>query len=246
MNWAIGILLDLVLLAIVLLFFRRGKKDGFAKTVVSFFGFLIALVIAYSLCAPVTNRVYESFVRQPAQQAVETAIRNRVGQTQSETAPDSNKLYDALEESVGHLPGFVQKKLAVSEKRTALTAQLGGMTNLDIKTASVKITETIIRPAAVAVLRVVVFFLLFIVMLLLCALLAKLLKFVNKIPLLGGVNAVLGGLIGVVKGLILVLIISWGVSLLCSDGGRIFGVITEETVNSSLILKFLASLRTAL
>ena len=59
-------------------------------------------------------------------------------------------------------------------------------------------------------------------------------------------NAVLGGLIGVVKGLILVLIISWGVSLLCSDGGRIFGVITEETVNSSLILKFLASLRTAL
>ena len=65
MDWAIGILIDVILLLVVVICAKKGSKDGFAKTLVSFFGVFIALVVAAIACTPVAEFCYDSAISKP-------------------------------------------------------------------------------------------------------------------------------------------------------------------------------------
>ena len=107
---------------------------------------------------------------------------------------------------------------------------------------SQKIADTAIKPAAVAVLSALSFIIVLLIAAIICAILAKSLKLVNKLPLLGSLNAFLGGLLGALKGIIIVLIVNWVLVLVVGDGGKLFSVITAETLNSSIIMKNLTAI----
>lgn len=239
MNWVIGIVLDIILVAIVFFLCYKGSKDGFAKTVVSFLGFFIAIILAATLCKPAANLAYTSFIKQPVETAIETAIRDRTESIEEE-APSAATLLSGIEDALEKAPDFIKNIFATDEKKAELSDQIIEMYTADITELSQRAAETVIKPIVLSVLVVVAFALIFIIALLLCSLLSKALKLVNKIPLLGGVNALLGTVIGLLKGLIIVLIINWLLVMQTEGGGNIFGIITAETIQSSLIMKNLA------
>ena len=239
MDWVIGIVLDLVLVAIVLLFCHKGKKDGFAKTLIGFLGFFIAIILAALLCKPIANFAYTSFAQKPVENAIETAIYAQANSIQ-EKAPSVDEILTGIEDALENAPEFLKNALALEEKREQLAAQINEIYTADITALSQNAAEIIVKPIIVMVLSGVVFILLFFILMLICSLLAKSLKLVNKIPLLGGVNALLGGLIGLLKGIIVVIIINWLLVLFVGDSGNLFGVITPQTIQSSLIMKNLA------
>ena len=74
MKWVIGILIDLIIVGIIVLCTKKGSKDGFAKTLVGFFAFVIAIVMAGVLCAPVANLAYDKALKAPIEDAVYTAV----------------------------------------------------------------------------------------------------------------------------------------------------------------------------
>lgn len=239
MDWVIGIVLDLVLVAIVLLFCHKGKKDGFAKTLIGFLGFFIAIILAALLCKPIANFAYTSLAQKPVENAIETAIYAQADSIQ-EKAPSVDEILTGIEDALENAPQFLKNALALEEKREQLAAQINEIYTADITALSQNAAEIIVKPIIVMVLSGVVFILLFFILMLICSLLAKSLKLVNKIPLLGGVNALLGGLIGLLKGIIVVIIINWLLVLFVGDSGNLFGVITPQTIQSSLIMKNLA------
>ncbi len=239
MDWVIGIVLDLVLVAIVLLFCHKGKKDGFAKTLIGFLGFFIAIILAALLCKPIANFAYTSLAQKPVENAIETAIYAQADSIQ-EKAPSVDEILTGIEDALENAPEFLKNALALEEKREQLAARINEIYTADITALSQNAAEIIVKPIIVTAVSGVVFILLFFILMLICSLLAKSLKLVNKIPLLGGVNALLGGLIGLLKGIIVVIIINWLLVLFVGDSGNLFGVITPQTIQSSLIMKNLA------
>ena len=239
MNWVIGILLDVVLLGIALLCMKKGSKDGFAKTLVSFAGIFIAVILAVTVCKPAANYVYTNVAQKPIETAIQSSIENQFGELASEN-PSAQQLIEGLDKAIDSLPEFIKNTLKAEDKKAELTDKINEFYSSNLEEFSINITENFIKPILISILSAIVFVLIFFVVWLLCFILSKALKIVNKIPLLGGVNALLGGIIGFLKGLVIVLLINFIIVSITSSGANIFGIITAETVNSSLIMKNLA------
>lgn len=240
MNWVIGILLDVFLVAIALLCIKKGSKDGFAKTIVSFAGIFVAIILAATLSKPLTEFAYTSFAQKPIETAVENTIR---GQTDSitENAPSVDKLVSGIEEKLRDekTPSFVKNLFGTEEKIAQLAEDIKEVYTSDITELSKAATEKVLKPVIVSIISAITFVLIFAITFLLCTILSKVLKIVNKLPLLGSVNSLLGGIIGFLKGLIIVLIINFVIVSLTSSGTNLW-IVTAETVQSSLIMKNLA------
>lgn len=239
MEWVIGILLDVVLVAILLLCIRGGSKNGFAKTVVSFAGIFIAIILAATLSKPAATFAYTNFAQKPIETTIETAIKSQTDEL-SESAPSAQQLLDGFDSATEKLPAFVKNMFKSDEKKAELSDHIVEQYTSDITEFSKKITEAAVKPLIILIISVVVFFVLFFTVLIICAILSKALKIVNKLPLLGGVNSLLGGVLGALKGAVIVLIINFVIVSVTSSGGDIFGIITAKTVESSLIMKNLA------
>ncbi|MEE1279422.1 MAG: CvpA family protein [Oscillospiraceae bacterium] len=241
MNWVVGIVLDLILIAFVVILCRKGSKDGFAKTVVGFLGFFIALVLAGLLCRPTANLAYTGFVQKPIESTIENTIRNYTDEFQ-ESAPSAQQLLDGIEQALNEAPKFLKDALKLEEKRQELSDKIVEVYTTDITAFSQEITETVVKPAVISAISAVAFVVLFIILSLVCALLAKSLKLVNKLPLLGSLNSLLGGVLGALKGVIIVIVLNWLLVALVGDSGNLFGIITPKTIESSLIMKNLAAI----
>ena len=81
----------------------------------------------------------------------------------------------------------------------------------------------------------VIFILIFLLVSVLLGVLAAALKAVNKIPVLGGFNAFVGGIAGLLEGLITVFLICIGVRLLVSLSGGNIMFFNEMTINSTFL-----------
>lgn len=69
------------------------------------------------------------------------------------------------------------------------------------------VVDGIIKPCYTVAVKTLLFFVIFFVVVIVLNLLSKLLKFVNKIPVIGGVNVVCGGAVGLIQGVFIVFVI---------------------------------------
>ena len=234
MNWVIGILIDIILVAIVLIGYKIGKKDGFAKTLVSLLGFVIAILSATVLCKPVANFVYSNTVQKPVEAAVSSAIEQNLNSTVSSS---KQQIAVAIDKTIEGLPAFVRDVTGLENKKDDL---VDSISELDIKLdgeVGIELTKQYIQPLVVNFLSIIAFILLFAVVYLICKILAKSLKLVNKIPLLGRVNALLGGILGIVKGIVIAAVICFALNIAVTNAIDVLGIINAQTVESSFILK---------
>lgn len=239
MNIVFGILIDVVLLLIVFLCYKKGAKDGFAKTLVSLLGFAIAIVLAGSLCAPVSEFVYEKAIQPSVETAVSDVVNANLN-NESSIIPTKQQISDTIDKTIDGLPAFIKDITGIEEKKDEIIKTVDKHLSSNVDEITQEICTVYIQPLVLKILSVIVFLLLFILIWLACKIIANALKIINKLPLLGKVNALLGGLIGVLRGVIFVLIVSWALVVIVKDGANLFGVISLETVESSIILKTIA------
>ena len=238
MNWIFGILLDLILVAIVFLCVKGGSKNGFAKTVVGFLGIFVALILATILANPLAKLTYDKAIEKPVHTAIAGVIEDHLANATS-PIPDKEEFTNVINEQIDKLPAFIKNAVNFDENSEDYH-DLFTLNDLNAEAISQSICDTYVKPAANSVLTVVFFVILFIVLALVIKIVAKALKIVNKIPLLGGLNALLGGVAGLLKGAIIVLIVNWAVVTIVGDNSSLFGIITPEVINSSLVMKNLA------
>ena len=120
MNWLIGIAIDIILLVILLLCIKKGSKDGFAKTIVSSLGILIALVFALMLSRPVANFVYDKVIEPPVKNAIVLNIEEQKTSGQA----DVNKVISTMDSTIEKLPGFIKNNINLEEKKQQITNAL--------------------------------------------------------------------------------------------------------------------------
>lgn len=95
----------------------------------------------------------------------------------------------------------------------------------------------IIEPCVKILVQTLVFVVIFIIVVVVLGIASKLLKFVNKIPLIGGLNALCGGLIGIVQGVIAVFVVCIAVRLITVLSGGTIMFFNSADIQSTFIFR---------
>lgn len=198
----ISLILDLVLLAVLVSTALYYRKKGFVAGIVHLGGTLISLIGAWLAASTVSPAVFEKFFKEGLVEKIHTAIDGQA----------TVNLADMVERFAGFLPD--------SLKQSILSAA-DGVLDGGAPDAALSIVENVIAPLLVPIISIVVFFVCFAICRLLVGLLTAMLTGLNRIPVVGSLNRVLGFVTGAVAGLLNVFILlcaAW--AILVITGGN--------------------------
>lgn len=212
------LLIDIILIAVLVLFAVLGAHRGFVLTLCSLLAVVVALVGANLLAdtlAPKVSDAIQPKLEQSIQESLENAVRDAAQEGDGFSAvqalavlKEKGGIYqwaaDAIEE-------------ALDDGITATAAQAAAA-------AATAVAEQIARG--------LIFLIGFLLVLVVWSLLSHALDLVAKLPVLSSLNGTLGGILGFVKGLLVLYIAVW---VLCD----LTGFISPETVAQTKLLLFL-------
>lgn len=212
-----AILIDVILVAVLLFFTLRGAKKGFVLTLCSLVAVVVALIGANLLADALAPKVGEAIYPK-----IETAIQQ--GLEEQITRPDGEagaaaEVLETLKDKGGIY------RWAAEALESTLTEGLS-------ETVS-QLAATAASVVASQLARGLIFLVGFVLVLLAWTLLSHALNLVAKLPVLNTVNNSLGGVIGLVKGLVIVYIAVWALYTLS-------GTVTAETVEQTYLFRFFA------
>lgn len=219
-------IIDVILILIVIIAVVVAAKKGFAAALVDAFSLLISAFAAYKASPIVSGFLYDNVVK------------------------------DILEKKFSTALGDISSSMSVSDKVAVLTQSLpSGIINfasslgLDINSQidslassaanNEQLVETMVekiaRGAVTALLDVIVFIIIFTLASIVLSMLSKLFKKINDIPVVGNVNAALGGILGIINAVIIITVVCGllYIAVEVSSDGTL-----AQTVNSSKIYTF--------
>lgn len=220
-----SLILDLVIVAVLLVFIILGAYRGFVLTLCGllavFVAFLGASFVSNALCDPVAEAIRPS-IESHIEGALTKAIQQQAGGAlagdvaQAKDLPMNNVL-EALKTS-GIYKGLVDSfQNAVKSGMASVTGS-----------AAQSLAAYVARELA----RTVLFVLAFIVILLLWFLLSHALDLVAKLPVLSTANRIGGGAIGAVKGFLILCVAAWALY-------TVLDLIPADMAAGSYLLPFL-------
>ena len=97
------------------------------------------------------------------------------------------------------------------------------------------VVQVVIRPVAVALLRILCFFVLFLLLLILVAIAANLISRVFRLPVLRQLDGGLGAVIGVIEGVVLVFVAVTVVQMVAASSSSDALITTQHIQNTTLV-----------
>lgn len=214
LHWII----DLAIVAILLASYLRGRKKGLILTLCGLAAFFVALFGA------------RFFSQQLSPMAADALTPHFSSMVEQNTDLDSTgQLDQLLTEGEGeNLLVDVLKAVGLYEPFADSVRDLLGQQAANAVTDA---ATALARAIAEVVASVVIFILAFLLILVLWFLLSRLLNLAARLPLIRGLNRLLGGILGLGQGALLLFFAAWTLRL-CG------GVIPAEIVDASTVLKF--------
>ncbi|MEG2814554.1 MAG: CvpA family protein, partial [Oscillospiraceae bacterium] len=195
-----SIILDLIILAVSLCFICYSYKKGFVYSIINMLGYIAAIVCAIYLSRFLADFVFEHFIRDGILTTVTQQINNTL--TGIVDGKITNKTdFSSIENSISkELPAFFSNLIDgfLANSQSELKNFIGKSTT----ETAVLITDKIIAPLIISFLKFSLCILIFMVSMFVIKLLLKLLNIINNIPVVSGINAFLGAIIGIFQAFI--------------------------------------------
>lgn len=223
-----SIIIDLIIVAIILVTALISAKQGFVRAVVEVAGFVAAVLVAFSVSAPLADITYEKVIEPP----ILSSVSENAAQSTAQTA-------DSVWES---LPSFItdnSEKLGITKEHIEKIVVESTLSSTD--TALNEISQKAVKPVATGILETLYAVILIVVLLFVVKILAKLLNKAFSFSVVGKLNRTLGGLLGVVKGLAIALIVCEIVVLIISFTHNGIWIFNNENIDKTYIFKFLTN-----
>ncbi|MCH5170414.1 MAG: CvpA family protein [Oscillospiraceae bacterium] len=217
------LILDIILAGIFIVLVIAAAKKGFVLTVLEVVAIVAALFCASYISEPVSQGAYDTFLKDNIVENIDSAINEKTGSGDlGVVAIDSIPDYVF---TFAECAGIDTNKVKANISTTISGAIQNG------KTADIgkKVEENFIRPIAVPAIRIIVFFILFVILLVVFRLLAKAVSKIIRLPLVKNVDTVLGALLGALRGLAVLIIISTVFVTMLSGGDSDFAVAVRES-----------------
>ena len=232
--FSVSIVLDLIILAITGLTIYFAYRNGFVKTVLSALSFLIALVVALVLRAPVTSLLEQTPLADGMTNGVESALNAMTESTEESLASlirnSGSTLHSALD--------------SIGVENESLEEWLSTMENQSNEGLLSPLAEKIAPKIGHVVLSVVSFIVLFFLTLVLVKILSSLLTgLTERIAALRFANKTLGVIIGIVLAAVRVLLFCVIAQFLLNQSGLIgWKVLSEIHPENTILFRFITNL----
>jgi uncharacterized membrane protein required for colicin V production len=224
MLWSI--LLDVALIALIVIPIGMGIHNGFVKTVVRFAGFFISLLVAF-----IGSRFLASLLSGMLRNTMIDYTTQKIGES---VGGDLTAAIVQFQESV---PSLLQNWISWMGTPEQIAQKISSTTEQTAVNAATGITDAVILPLVTTLFQII----LFLILLTLCGFLVKYIAramgIVNRIPVIGTLNGIAGGIFGLLEGILIVFII-------LSIGGFILSLIPtgQEILHQTVLFEFLSGL----
>lgn len=223
MNYIIDLIIVAICIVTVLIF----AKKGFVYALVKVVGFVGVFIVATGLGNFLSDYVYNNVIEPNIVSSVMENINNGAKNI-------SDSVYEAL-------PDVIQKNgalLGITEENFAFTTLSGVVSEADVKSVLDKTVEPILLGLLSSIITLIAFAVL-------TFLVGYLSKFLNKLfsfSVVGTLNKVLGGIIGLPIGVVYALAFCLALNLIISFTKNGVWIFTAETVDSSTLYNLLISI----
>lgn len=183
---------DFIMLTIILIFAVIGFARGAVKTILSFVGGILSYVLSYALgqrlAEPVYNCFFKEYVENEISLQVTDLIENgngNIGDSITEALPDSLQIFISDTDLINSLNNVV------------------GDTTAQVVESATQIIQQVAEPVFIGLVSICVTIVLFVMFNTLVSVLLHLSNFIDKIPVVGKANRIVGAVIGFMSGLVL-------------------------------------------
>lgn len=206
-SLGLDILSILIIVFCVIYYYKKGFFSGLVRLV----GGVLSLILSASLSKFLANWFFDNFYKTKLEEMFTQNIQNQA------TGESS-----ILEQVLNFLP---------SQLASGLRETVGQETEKVASAYSESIVTSMIGPLVIPVIQVSVFAVCLCLFLFLFRLLSKLFTGINNVPLIGGANQILGGVVGVFMGALVVYVVFcvlWIISIML-DGSTFSTSILPES-----------------
>ncbi|MEG0898120.1 MAG: CvpA family protein [Oscillospiraceae bacterium] len=222
--------IDAVTILVIFFFAYFSLKRGFASSAISLVGIVISFAAAIIISRIGSAFVYEVILKDN----ILALLAKNIGDI-----TDSEILLAELSKAISSLPKFVVNMLDF--ETGGFSYELSRMINESSESIATAVLNILIAPIVKTVLRVLLFIIIFILSRIVFKILSSVLKFVRKIPVIGAVDGLLGGAIGLVEGVFVMFLIVSITTFLIKITNNTIPYITAETIEqTNLFQKFIS------
>ncbi len=186
-------IIDFLLVSVFLGGIIKGRSNGFVKTVLSIVAAVVGILIAKEYCEPVALWIEEHFIRNAATNSITEVLSNHIGGT--------------VQDVINSLPAYIKNaaEFAGVEIESFVS---GAITTETVGSVSQSIYSSLSEIAIIPAAKVVAFVIIYAVVSVLLSIVISLVNNVFKLPILNGLNRTLGMIIGGIKGVFEMYVIS--------------------------------------
>lgn len=221
-----GLLLDGITVAILIMSIYRGGRQGLVQSIIRLVGSLAALIAAVLLSKWLSVWLYESAL----QGGVYSYLSDKIPEETFSTAT----LASFIENIPSSLLNLLQTTLGID-----LTSSLNSAFQNGRPALLLFLTNEVIGPVVLFLTTAILFLLLLILLGFLVRYLARLFRFVNDIPLLGPINCILGGVVGLIRGFLVLFVLAVFVDFLCSITNNSWEVLNQSIIQRTFLYQYL-------
>ena len=221
-----NILLDIIIIAIIGITAFISAKRGFVRALISAVGFVLAIILAFSLSGPIAASVTENYVKPVVEEQTLSILSNASGENLNTVSENLwNELPDFVINAVASA-GLTEESISDSiSKSTAKTTE-------DLAT---HITDTLFIPIVESLIKAIITLVLFLILMVLVLFLSRVLNKLFSGFIFGKFNSLLGGALGILKGVVFAAVFCLVISALVGLSDKGFLSITNDTIDSTYI-----------
>lgn len=223
-----SVVLDGIVVFVLLMSVWMSYRRGLVKTIVSVVGYFLSFFVAEFLGQRLADFLFDNCLSKPINDRIVNTINNSL------SAGGINRAtYD-----LSHiLPDWLAKGLLNGQTLPETTVNMLNQNN--IEGAAGSITVQVVKPVVVVILSLSLFFIIFLVLRFLLHYIFKITGVIRKMPVVGTINGLLGGVLGVAKAalyLIMIAVLVWIIIIFTSDSLPYLN--TDTVNNTNLFLLF--------
>ena len=218
---------DCVLVVGMILFIRQGARQGMVKTLAQMVGYILSWGASLLLSIIAAQMIFDAFIKPPVKKSL---VNLFTGGSAGES------LAVQLEEIVGKIPQPVLQLLGID---SSSVMEFDMTVSGAAEKLSTEVVNQIIAPVILLFLKALLFVVFFVILSFVARRVVNVLGFVNKVPLLGPANAVLGGVLGAGKGLIVFSLVSVALAVAVYLTGGENPFLNEKVINSTFLYRYI-------
>lgn len=218
-------IVDAIIIAIIAIVIVRSSKKGFVSSLIDTFAMIIATIVSYMFTPEVSQFVYDSFIKNSVSKGFEKVLDDM--NTNAAVADKVDAMIASLPEGAVNLAD----RLGIINLN-AIGAGIHMPGVIDNNQLITTVLNDFAYNVMITITKVVVFFILFVLAALVLRMVSNFLENINKIPLIGKLNSTLGGVLGVAKALIIILVVCTVMYFIVSssDNVDLVGAISDSKI----------------